>query len=375
MGSLSGALKSVPAPELGAVAMKAAMAKTNLKYIDEVFMGNVLSAGVGQAPATQAVRKAGFGDAIPSTTVNKVCASGMKSIMFGAAAVQAGVHDVVVCGGMESMSRAPHLMSARTGIRLGDAQLVDSLVFDGLWDPYDNQHMGKCAEILADEMTISRDDQDAFAEESYKRARLGKAFHLDHEIVPVEVKERRKTVLVREDEEPFTDTSKLRHLKSAFLQDGTVTAGNASTINDGAAAVVVTSLQVAEDHGLTPLAEILAYADAQRDPVHFTVAPALAIPKVLSMAKLDIADVDLFEINEAFSIVALANAHLLGIPLTNLNIHGGAVALGHPIGASGARIVGTLASALSTGHHGQLGIAAICNGGGGASAILLRALS
>mmetsp|Transcript_22161 Transcript_22161/g.71445 ORF Transcript_22161/g.71445 Transcript_22161/m.71445 type:complete len:394 (-) Transcript_22161:144-1325(-) len=381
IGSLNGTLRQLTATQLGAAAIKGALGKVpavTAAEIGEVFIGNVLSAGIGQAPATQAAIYAGLGHDVPSTTVNKVCASGMKSVAFASAAVSAGIAEVAVAGGMESMTNAPHLLHARAGTRLGDATLVDSLVRDGLWDPYDNRHMGACAEVLSKEMGIGRDEQDDYAELSYERARKSKAFHSDFELVQVEVpKDRKSTVsaVFREDEEPKTqDLSKLRQLRPAFQKEnGTVTAGNASTINDGAAALIVTSLKFAEERGLTPLCEIVAYADAQRDPTHFTIAPALAIPKLLRRANVHLNDVDLFEINEAFSIVAIANAKLLGIPIANVNVHGGAVALGHPIGASGARIVGSLASALHN-NQGKLGVAAICNGGGGASAMLLKAL-
>ena len=375
IGSLSGALKQVSAPRLGAAALMGVMAKVpevSSSQVGEVFMGNVLSAGVGQAPATQAVRFAGLGDAIPSTTINKVCASGMKSVFFGAQAVDLGLHEVVLAGGMESMSNAPHLLAARKGIRLGDATLIDSLVHDGLWDPYDKKHMGACAEVLAEEMNITRNEQDDYAQLSYDRAIFGKALHEKHEIVSVENGDARKKIIVSDDEEPKNgDTSKLRSLRTIFKKDGNVTAGNASTINDGAAALMITSRTFAEQNNLTPLCEIIAFADAQTDPTHFTMAPVLAIPKALALCDLEISDVDVFEISEAFSLVAIANAKILSIPTHNLNIHGGAVALGHPIGASGARIIGTLAAALANGF-GQIGVAAVCNGGGGASAIVLR---
>lgn len=367
IGSFNGALKKASATHLGAEAIKGALWRANVQAaeIGEVFMGNVLSAGVGQAPATQAVIGAGLGHSIPSTTINKVCASGMKAAMLGARAVAVGETDVVVCGGMESMSRVPHYLAARAGVRLGDAMLVDGCVKDGLWNAYDDRHMGSCADLLADEEKISREQQDDFAELSYERARDSQAFHETH-IVPVDD--------VKADEEP-AKMKEMEKLKPAFGKDGTVTAGNASKLNDGAAALLVMSKRAAKRRGLEPLCEIVAFADAQTDPVHFTTAPALAIPKALERAQMGIDDIDLFEINEAFSVVALANAKLLDIDvLKQLNIHGGAVALGHPIGASGARIVGLLAASIHAGMA-NTGVAAVCNGGGGASAVVLTKVS
>ncbi|KAJ8610280.1 hypothetical protein CTAYLR_009060 [Chrysophaeum taylorii] len=376
IGSFNGALRSLSAVRLGSIAMREAVRRSGVRVEDvgEVFMGNVLSAGVGQAPATQAVIGAGLGESIPSTTVNKVCASGMKAVMFGAQALALGQAEVVVCGGMESMSNVPHyLPNSRSGFRLGDAKLLDGCVLDGLWDPYADQHMGKCAEMLSKELNISREDQDTYAELSYERAKVCAAYHREHEIVAVEVAQKKGSVTISEDEEPKKGGD-LTKLKPAFQKDdGTVTAGNASSLNDGAAALVLATKKFARDRGLDVLCEIIAFADAQRDPVHFTIAPALAVPAACERAGMSHAtDVDLFEINEAFSIVALANAMLLDIdPVTMLNLFGGAVSLGHPIGASGARITGSLAMALANGR-GTTGVAAICNGGGGASAIVLR---
>ena len=376
IGGFNGALSSLSAPELGAVAIKAALARAGglgAADVDEVLMGNVVSANIGQAPATQAAIFAGLGEEIPSTTVNKVCASGMKTAMLAATEIALGLRDVVVCGGMESMSNIPYyLPGGRNGMRLGDGKVVDGAVKDGLWDPYGDQHMGMCAEKCASDFGIGREAQDAYAEESYARARAAAAA-IAEEIAPVDVKTRKGVSTVAEDEEPAKDTSKLRSLRSAFKKDGTVTAANASKLNDGAAALVVTSLKFAEPPGLEPLCAIAGFADAQTAPVDFTVAPALAVPKALAHAGVAPDAVDAHEINEAFSVVALANAKLLGADLATVNARGGAVSLGHPIGCSGARIVGALAMGLA--RDGQsTGVASICNGGGGASAIVLQRL-
>ena len=370
IGAFNGALASLKAPELGAVAIKGACARAGItgKDVEEVLMGNVVSAGVGQAPATQAAIFAGLGEDIPSTTINKVCASGMKSVMLAASQIALGLRDVVVCGGMESMSNVPHYAHLRSGLRLGDGKLVDGVVFDGLWDPYGDQHMGSCAEKCASDHGISRDNQDAYAELSYERSRSSKSFHAQ-EIVSVEVTQRRKTLTITEDEEPSKDTTKLRDLRPAFLKDGTVTAANASKLNDGAASLVVMSLEECEKRGLEPLCAIAGFGDAQREPVDFTIAPSLAVPAALAHAELAMSDVSLHEVNEAFSVVALANAQILGVDINQVNQKGGAVSLGHPIGMSGARIVGSLAMQLD-----DVGVASICNGGGGASAIVLTKL-
>lgn len=375
IGSFSGSLASQTAPQLGAHAIKAAVARSGLKgeAIGELLMGNVVAAGIGQAPATQAAIFGGLGEALPATTVNKVCASGMKTAMFGAQAIALGLQDVVLCGGMESMSNIPHYVpSARGGLRLGDGKIVDGVVFDGLWDPYGDQHMGMCAEKCAADFGITRGDQDAYAERSYARARDAEASRAE-EIAPVEVTVRRKTVTVADDEEPSKDISKLRSLRSAFKKDGTVTAANASKLNDGAAAMVLTSLGYARAHGLEPLCAIAGFGDAQRAPVDFTIAPALAVPRALAHAGVAADAVDYHEINEAFSVVALANAELLGVDADTVNVNGGAVSIGHPIGCSGARIVGSLAMALKRDGK-SVGVASICNGGGGASAIVLQRL-
>jgi len=368
IGAFNGALASLTAPELGAAAIRGACDRAQItgKDVGEVLMGNVISAGVGQAPATQAAIFAGLGEDIPSTTINKVCASGMKSVMVAASQVALGLRDVVVCGGMESMSNVPHYLSVRNGLRLGDGKVVDGVVFDGLWDPYGDRHMGSCAEKCAADHGIDRDAQDTYAELSYERARAAKGFHAQ-EIVPVEVSVRRKKTMITEDEEPSKDTAKLRSLRSAFQEDGTVTAANASKLNDGAAALVVMSLAECERRGLEPLCAIAGFGDAQRAPADFTIAPSLAVPAALHHAELALGDVSVHEVNEAFSVVALANAQLLGIDVERINQRGGAVALGHPVGRSGARIVGSLALQLE-----DAGVASICNGGGGASAVVLR---
>ena len=305
IGAFNGALASLKAPELGAIAIKGACARAGITGNDvgEVLMGNVVSAGVGQAQATQAAIFAGLGEDIPSTTINKVCASGMKSVMLAATQIALGLRDVVVCGGMESMSNVPHYAHLRSGLRLGNGSLIDGVVFDGLWDPYGDQHMGSCAEKCASDHNISRDAQDAYAELSYERSRAAKSFHAQ-EIVPVEVTQRKKTITVDEDEEPSKDTSRLRSLRPAFLKDGTVTAANASKLNDGAASLVVMSLEECEKRGLTPLCAIQGFGDAQREPVDFTIAPSLAVPAALAHAELDMSDVSLHEVNEAFAVVA-----------------------------------------------------------------------
>ena len=376
IGAFNGALASQSAPQLGAVAIKAALARAGglgSEDVSEVLMGNVVSANIGQAPATQATIYAGLGEEIPSTTVNKVCASGMKTAMLGAQSIALGLNDVVVCGGMESMSNIPYyLPGGRNGMRLGDGKVVDGCVHDGLWDPYGDQHMGMCAEKIAAEMGFSREDQDDFAEESYRRALAGADAHAE-EIAAVEVKSRKGVVSVAADEEPVKDIAKLRSLRTAFKKEGTVTAANASKLNDGAAAMVLMSLGEAKKRGLEPLCAIAGFGDAQRAPVDFTIAPALAVPKALDHAGLSVGDVDLHEINEAFSVVALANAKLVGADLAKVNVRGGAVSLGHPIGCSGARIVGSLAMSLKKDGKAT-GVASICNGGGGASAIVLQRL-
>ena len=378
IGSFGGALASFSATQLGGIAIKAAIEKAGIKPEDvqELYMGNVLSANLGQAPATQAAKHAGLPD-LPATTINKVCASGTKAIMLAAQSIALGQNDIVVAGGMESMSNVPYYLDkARNGYRLGHGQLTDGLVKDGLWDVYNDYHMGAAAELCAAECNISREDQDAFAIASYKKAQSAQQTgKFKEEIVPVEVKDRKGDItLVTHDEEPFAvKFDKITGLKPVFKKDGTVTAANASTLNDGAAALVLMSADKAKELGLTPLAKILAYADAQQAPEWFTTAPAKAIPLALNRAGLTLKEVDFFEINEAFAVVSLANNQLLALDNEKVNINGGAVALGHPLGASGSRIVVSLLSVL-TQNNGKIGVAAICNGGGGASAIVIEGL-
>ena len=376
IGSFMGALSSVPAPHLGAAAIKGAMQKINLdpNLVDEVFMGNVVQAGVGQAPARQAALFAGLSNEVVCTTVNKVCASGMKSIMMGAQAIMAGDAEIVVAGGMENMSSIPHYVHMRNGVKFGPTTLMDGMQKDGLVDAYDNNAMGVAADLCASEHKISREEQDAFAIESYERsAKAWEAGKFDSEIVPVAVPQRKgDPILVTKDEE-YTNVKldKIPSLNAVFTKDGTVTAANASTINDGAAAVILMSEEKAKIMGLSPLAYIKSYADAAQEPKWFTTAPAKAVKKVLSKANLELSDVDYFEFNEAFSVVGLANAKLLGLSTNNINVNGGAVSLGHPLGCSGARIVVTLLNVLKQ-NNAKTGVAAICNGGGGASAIVIE---
>ena len=337
-------------------------------------MGNVLSANLGQAPATQAAKYANLPD-IPATTVNKVCASGTKAMMLAAQSIALGWNDIVVAGGMENMSSVPYYLDkARTGYRLGDGQLIDGLVKDGLWDVYNNYHMGSAAELCAAEHHISREEQDAYATESYKRAQAAQsAGKFKNEIIPVEITNRKgeKTFVTEDEEVHAVIFEKIASLKPVFKKDGTVTAANASTLNDGAAALVLISKEKADELGLKPIAKIISYADAQQAPEWFTTAPAKAIPLALQRANLTINQVDFFEINEAFSVVSIANNKLLKLDPKKVNINGGAVALGHPLGASGARIVVTLLHVLKQ-NGGKIGVAGICNGGGGASALIIE---
>jgi acetyl-CoA C-acetyltransferase len=376
IGSFGGALASFSATQLGGIAIKAAVEKAGIKPEDvqEVYMGNVLSANLGQAPATQAAKYAGLPD-IPATTINKVCASGTKAIMLAAQSIALGENDIVVAGGMESMSNVPYYLDkARGGYRLGHGQITDGLVKDGLWDVYNDYHMGSAAELCASECQVSREDQDAYAVESYTRSQAANlARKFKSEIIALEVKDKKGNVTaVDQDEEPFAvKFDKIPGLKPVFAKDGTVTAANASALNDGAAALVLMSADKAAELGLKPLAKILAYADAQQAPEWFTTAPAKAIPLALNRAGIEIADVDYFEINEAFSVVSLANNRALNLKSDKVNINGGAVSLGHPLGASGARIVVTLLSVLEQ-NNGKIGVAGICNGGGGASALVLE---
>jgi len=376
IGSFMGSLSSVEAPKLGAIAIKGALEKINLdpNSIDEVLMGHVVQAGTGQAPARQAAIYAGIPNTVPCTTVNKVCSSGMKTIMQAAQSIALGDADIIVAGGMENMSKIPHYYHARTAKKFGPAQMEDGMQKDGLVDAYNKEAMGVCADACATEYGFSREDQDAFAVQSYKRsAEAWNRGNFDNEVVPVEVPQRRgEPIIVTKDEE-FSNVKleKIPSLRPAFTKDGTVTAANASTINDGAAALVLMSKDKAQELGLEPLATIKSYADAAREPEWFTVAPAKALPKALKKANIQIDDVDYFEFNEAFSVVGLANMKILNLNDSKVNINGGAVSLGHPLGCSGARIVVTLLHVLEQ-NNGKIGAAAICNGGGGASALILE---
>jgi acetyl-CoA C-acetyltransferase len=377
MGSFGGALSSVPATALGAAAIKGALEKAGLSAdaVEEVYMGNVLQANVGQAPARQAAMAAGIGNHVPCTTINKVCSSGMKAIMMGAQAIKAGDVDIIVAGGMENMSAVPHyLPTGRTGVKLGDISLVDGLVKDGLTDVYNAQHMGVCAELCAEEHHFTREDQDAFALESYRRSSAAwNGGKFANEVVPVAVPQRRGDAIIVNTDEEYTkvNTDKVPQLRPVFKKDGTVTAANASTLNDGASAVVLMSASKATELGLKPIAKITGYADAAQEPEWFTTAPAKALPKALAKAGITMDAVDFFEFNEAFAVVGLANMKLLGLDPAKVNVHGGAVSLGHPLGASGARIITTLIGVLQQ-NGGRTGAAAICNGGGGASALVLE---
>jgi acetyl-CoA C-acetyltransferase len=376
IGSFGGSLAQFSAPQLGGFAIKAAIEKVGLapEQIQEVYMGNVLSANLGQAPATQAAKLAGLPD-LPATTINKVCASGAKAIMLAAQSIANGDQDIIVAGGMESMSNVPfYLDKARNGYRLGHGQLTDGLVKDGLWDVYNDYHMGSAAELCASECNISREEQDNFAIESYKRAQNAQTNgKFAGEIIAVEVKDRKGDItLIDTDDEPTAvKFDKIPSLKPVFKKDGTVTAANASTLNDGAAALVLMSADKAEELGLKPLAKILGFADAQQAPEWFTTTPSKAIPLALQKANIDIKDVDFFEINEAFAVVSIANNQKLNLKENQVNVNGGAVSLGHPLGASGARIVVTLLSVLEQ-NNGKIGVAGICNGGGGASALVIE---
>jgi acetyl-CoA C-acetyltransferase len=377
MGSFNGSLSGIPATKLGAIAIKGALERAKVPFdaVNEVFMGNVLQANLGQAPARQAAIFAGLGNNIPCTTINKVCASGMKSVMLAAQSIMLGDNDVVVAGGMENMSLAPfYLDKARSGYGLGHGTLTDGLIKDGLTDVYNQYHMGCSAELCSREHNISREEQDAFAIESYKRsAKAWSEGKFDNEIVPVEIPQRKGDPILMKEDEEFKNVKfdKIPELRPVFDKTGTVTAANASTLNDGASALVLMSKEKAEELGIKPLAVIRSYADAAQAPEWFTTAPAKAIPLALKKANLSIADVDAFEINEAFSVVALANNKLLGLDANKVNINGGAVSLGHPLGSSGSRIIATLINTL-TQNNGKIGVAGICNGGGGASAIVIE---
>lgn len=377
MGSFNGALSSVPATQLGATAIKGALDKIKLNpnEVQEVYMGSVLQAGLGQAPARQAAKFAGLPDSVVCTTVNKVCASGMKSIALAAQSIMLGDNDVVVAGGMENMSQVPHyLMGSRNGFRLGDAKLTDGMVSDGLTDVYNRQHMGNCAELCAKEKNISREEQDAFAITSYQRsAAAWEAGKFNDEIVPVAVPQRKgDPVIVAKDEE-YTNVKldKIPSLSPVFQKDGSVTAANASTLNDGASAVVLMSKEKMEKLGLKPLAKIVSFADAEQAPEWFTTAPSIALPKALAKANLKVSDISYWELNQAFSVVGLANMKELGLDPSKVDVNGGAVALGHPLGSSGCRIIVTLINVLKQ-NNGKYGAAGICNGGGGASAMIIE---
>ena len=376
MGSFLGGLSSIPATKLGSIAIKAAVERSGVSvdHIDEVFMGNVLQAGVGQAPARQAALGAGLGQNVPCTTVNKVCASGMKSIMLGAQSILAGDNHVVVVGGMESMSQTPHYVSGRNGTKFGNITMLDGITKDGLLDVYSNVPMGNCAELCAKDYNITREDQDAFAIESYRRAAAAwEAGKFNDEIVAVPVPQRKGDPIMISKDEEYTNVfiDKIPSLRPAFDKEGTITAANASTINDGASALVLASEEMVQKLGLKPLAKIVSYADAAQAPEWFTTAPSIAIPKALEKAGLSTSDVDFWELNEAFSVVGIANTKILGLDPAKVDVNGGAVALGHPLGNSGSRVIVTLIHVLKQ-NNGKIGGAGICNGGGGASAIIIE---
>jgi len=377
IGSFGGKLSGFSAPQLGAIAIKGAIAKAGIDplAIEEVFFGNVCQANVGQAPARQAALGAGLGLHVPCTTVNKVCASGMKSVMLAAQTIQLGHADLIMAGGMESMSNIPYyLPKVRWGMKFGGGELVDGLQKDGLTDAYDFQAMGVSADKTAEKFGITREEQDRFAIQSYKRAAMateGGAFL--PEIVPVEIPQKKGDPIAMTEDEEFRNVSfdKIPGLRPAFTKDGTVTAANASTINDGSSALLIASEKAVEKYGLHPIAEIISYADAAHEPQWFTTAPTIAVPKALERANLSINDVDFFEVNEAFSVVTMAFNQVLGVSEEKVNVFGGAVSLGHPLGTSGARIITTLTNVL-TQKSGSIGCATLCNGGGGASAIVIR---
>jgi acetyl-CoA C-acetyltransferase len=377
IGSFGGSLSSLTAIQLGAIAFKAAVAKAGIdpKLVQEVFVGNVIASGLGQAPATQVAAGAGLGFEIPCTLVNKVCASGMKAVMLGAQSIMLGQQDVVLTGGMESMSNIPYyLAKARTGYKFGNGELLDGLTYDGLTDIYNQVAMGVCADNTAKEMNISRQDQDNYAINSYKRsAAAWSAGKFKDEVVPVEIVDRKgnKTIFGEDEEYKNVNFDKIPSLKPAFTKDGTVTAANASTLNDGASSILLVSKEKAEALGLKPIAKILGFADAAQDPMWFTTTPTIAIPKAMKNAGVDKKDVGYYEINEAFSAVALANSQNLGLDIGKVNVNGGGVALGHPLGSSGSRILTTLINVLKQNNAG-IGVAGICNGGGGASAIVIE---
>lgn len=376
MGSFGGALSTIPAPKLGAAAIKGALEAANVspEEVQEVFMGNVLQANLGQAPARQAAIFAGISDSVPCTTVNKVCASGMKAISLAAQTILAGDNDVVVAGGMENMSAVPHYYNARNATKLGNVKMVDGMVNDGLTDVYNRVHMGVCADKCATENNITREDQDNFAIESYNRAtKAWSEGKFGNEIVPVEVPQRKgDPVVVAEDEEyKNVRMEKIPQLRPVFTPEGSVTAANASTLNDGASALVLMSGEKVEELGLKPIAKIVSYADAAHEPEWFTTAPSKAVPKALEKAGMQTSDVDFWELNEAFSVVGIVNTQKLGLDPAKVDVNGGAVALGHPLGSSGSRIIVTLINVLKQ-NGGKIGGAGICNGGGGASAMIIE---
>jgi acetyl-CoA C-acetyltransferase len=376
IGSFMGGLSTVTAPRLGAIAIKGALDKIKLdpNLVDEVFMGNVVQAGVGQAPARQAAIFAGLPNTVACTTINKVCASGMKAVMLGAQAIQCGDAEIVVAGGMENMSLIPHYMHLRNGTKFGPATMIDGMQRDGLSDAYDNNAMGVCADLCASEYNYTREDQDKAAIQSYERsAKAWKEGKFDNEVVPVPVPQRKGDPIIISTDEEFTNVKidKIPSLNPAFTKEGTVTAANSSTINDGAAALILMSEEKALELGLKPLAYIKGYADAAQEPKWFTTSPSKAIPKALAKAGIAIGDVDYFEFNEAFAVVGLANSKILGLDSSKVNVNGGAVSLGHPLGCSGARIIVTLLNVLEQ-NNGSIGAAAICNGGGGASAVVIE---
>lgn len=378
IGSFMGSLSGIPAPKLGAIAIKGALNKIKLdpNLVDEVFMGNVVSAGLGQAPARQAAIFAGIPDTVPCTTINKVCASGMKSVILAAQTISLGDADIVIAGGMENMSSIPHYLYGRLGTKFGSTTLEDGMQKDGLVDAYDNNAMGVSADACAIKYDFSREDQDAYAIQSYQRsAEASSSGKFSDEIIPVEIPQRKgETILMTEDEEfKKVKIEKISTLRAAFSKDGTVTAANASTINDGAAALILMSAEKAIELQLTPIAKIRSFADAAQEPKWFTTAPAKAIPKALGKAGISINEVDYFELNEAFSVVGLANMKILGLKNDRVNVNGGAVSLGHPLGVSGARIIIALTSVLKQ-NNAKIGAAGICNGGGGASAIIIESL-
>jgi acetyl-CoA C-acetyltransferase len=378
IGSFGGSLAALSATQLGGIVIKSAVERSGLKpaQIQEVYMGNVMSANIGQAPATQAAIFAGL-PYLPATTVNKVCASGMKAVMLAAQSIATGENDIVVAGCMESMSSVPYYLDkARNGYRLGNGQIIDGLVKDGLWDVYNDYHMGSAAELCAVDCNITREEQDAFAIESYKRAQKAQAEgKFKDEITPVELKDKKGdvTLFVNDEEPNAVKFDKIPSLKPVFKKDGTVTAANASSLNDGAAALVLMSREKADELGIKPIAKIVSYADAQQAPEWFTTAPSKAIPLALHRAGMTSDQIDNFEINEAFSVVSIANNQLLKLDPAKVNVNGGAVAMGHPLGTSGARIIVTLLNVLQQ-NKGKFGAAGICNGGGGASAIVIENL-